>query len=93
MIELTDKYIDKEIENRGYEYANQKKNIYGNIINYVISFLLCSIPVINLIFAAFNIFKAEDLSKETIKEFISDGTIVKKKEEPELKEEPKLIEA
>lgn len=91
--ELTDKYIDKEIENRGYEYANQKKNIYGNIINYMISFLLCSIPVINLIFAAFNIFKAEDLSKETIKEFISDGTIVKKKEEPELKEEPKLIEA
>jgi len=91
--ELTDKYMDKEIENSGYEYTNKNKNIYGNIIEYIKSFLFCSIPVINLIFAAFVIFKAEDLLKETIKDFISNGTIVKKKEEPELKEESKLIEA
>lgn len=88
-VHLVNLYINKEIENRGYEFKQKKKNIYKSIIDYIKSYALLAVPIVGVSFGIYMFLTAEKICEEYINKSIVDGSIIKKEE----KEEPRLIES
>lgn len=83
---LVIKAMDKEVENRGYAFVEKKKNLAEEIIESIKFFCMSLIPILNIIISSIMFFKYEELSNQTIANFIKDGTLVKK-EDPIIEEE------
>ena len=75
---FSDKYVEKEVENRGYQFKKEPKNIYKSIICGIKNYVHFFIPIWNLCLASYEFSKIDKICEDFIEQSILNGDLIKK---------------